>query len=251
MYLKRSGVTIAVLLGMTASLFGQTIQLQQRSYTAEFKIVRERTLADDSKSTEEVTEVRAQDAQRRIFISATTVPRDGDSSSITEVMVVDPVAREYFEWSVPGDHAVITMLPTLGELSRRCADKAVGARTADTPREVSRPKMVGLGKEMFMGVEARGSRESKTILVAGSGGMSPVIRTREIWLSVDPLLIVKAIIDDPGTERFTQELVRFDEYEPSPAIFRPPQGYEIVTRPADQAPCPPTLEPPLLKPPPW
>lgn len=240
-----------VLVGVATFLFGQTGQLQQHSYTAEFKVTRERTLADGSRSVQELTEVRAQDAQRRVFISATTKPKDADSSSITQVIVVDPTAHNSTSWTVPGDEAVVTMLPTLDELSRRCASQAGGSDTSGTPKMASRPKNVDLGKETIMGLEARRSRETKTIFVPDSNGSSQVTRTREIWLAAGPVLIVKAVISDPGIEKFKQELVRFDAYEPYPTIFQPPEGYKIVTRPADQAPCTLTVEPELLTPPPW
>jgi hypothetical protein len=252
--LKGRVVIVALSIAVAASLFAQTGGVQQNSYTAEFKVSRERTLADGSTDVERLTEVRARDSQHRLFISAATAPEAGRSPSVTQVLVFDSVARNYLSWSVPGDRVVITPLLDLDELSRICASKEpIGSRPS-APKAVSKPKNVDLGKDTIAGVEARGSREIKTIYVEGSSGLRKVTHTREVWTTTDPslgLFFVKIVIDDPGIEKFTEELDHFEPYEPYPTMFQPPQGYEIVSRPADQAPCPPVLEPDLLKPPAW
>jgi len=247
---KFDTTVIVAMIVLTLSSSAQPSQIQPRSYTAEFKVTKESVLADGSTGLEKIDEVRARDAQGRIMTSATT----GALSSITQVTVFDPIARTYMSWSAPGNLVVITPLPGMAQLLQNCAGKDGTANTPHARIGVSKPTHVDLGKATIAGVEARGSREKQTTLVVGAGGSSRVTRMREIWLATDPALgfwIVKMTIDDPGIEKFTKELVRFDQYEPYPTIFHPPQGYQIVSQQSNQAPCSAAVEPELLKPPPW
>jgi len=166
------------------------------------------------------------------------------------VTVLDPAARNYTSWSVPGNRAVITALPQAGEPPPTCEGKGGAPSAAGSPRMVSHPKYVDLGIDTIMGIEARGTREIRTTSIDGPNGPWPVISTRDIWWATDRSLgiwIVKVVIDNPETGKYTQELVSFDQNEPYSTLFQPPQNYEIVTQAADQAPCSFAVEPELLK----
>jgi len=91
-----------------------------------------------------------------------------------------------------------------------------------------------LGDRTIVGVEAHGTRLTRTIAAGEEGNQLPVVTTRETWNSDDLRLTLMSINDDPRTGRTTIEVEDFSRTEPDPSLFAPPEGYTVedATRPA-------------------
>jgi hypothetical protein len=200
-------------------------------YTAEFKNTRVQTLADGSTITHESTEVMARDAQGRTLTIHTS--EAGMESNVTQTSstVYDPATRTSTNWFTPGQRLIVTT--NSATQTNTCAANMV--RTAPQAQAVSdQPKPVNeeLGLQTFLGVEARGHRQTTTYPAGTLGNSDQLVRTYETWFSTTPGyagINVRQINDDPQIGRSVRELTKFTPGDPDPALFQPPDGYETVT----------------------
>jgi hypothetical protein len=80
-------------------------------------------------------------------------------------------------------------------------------------------------------------RTTETTPSGAVGNDAPLVRTHEVWTAKTIPLLVRSITDDPRTGKQTRELVEFNQGEPDPALFQPPEGYRIVTEEMHPVPC--------------
>jgi hypothetical protein len=232
-----------------------------QSYTAEFKITNVQTLANGTTITVESSMVQARDSQSRFMHSTTMTQQYGDHTPTTMVNVQDPVAGTQSSWDSRSRKARVTKLPPLEERhgcwqtsngsfrqtwgsspSSRPAGqsdaKGVSSISAPVlPPQPQRPKpvMEDLGTMTIDGVEARGQRWTTTTPAGAIGNDQPLVSTQEDWFAVGLGLNVRALRDDPQQGKHSTELVKLDQGEPEPALFQPPEGYEVVTD--EMVPC--------------
>jgi len=227
-----AGLALPVAGQVTRSRAGTTttrIAPAKTPYTAEFKTTNVQTLADGTTITHESTEVRAVDSQGRSMTSTTT-SASADHAPITQTSVFDPVARTLTRWASPGKRA--TVRPT-GE-GHGCSPIATEAdsgtsRPLPTPHE--RPRVEQLGTASVQGIEAHGTQTTTTIPAGAVGNDEPLVRTNETWTALTvglKGLVVREIVDDPRSGKWTRELTNIDQSEPDPAVFQPPAGYQIA-----------------------
>ena len=154
-----------------------------------------------------------------------------------EVSVSDPVAHCSFRWMEPwvapgNPTAIVTCMPrTLNRQHQNIyADMIVSE-----PREVNSFDMVErsepLGRRVFGDLNAVGVRSTRTRTNPQTGETLKL--ATEIWYSPDlkELLEMKEIPDSNAKASGSQipdfELRDVRRGEPSPALFYPPDGYEI------------------------
>ena len=192
-------------------------------YTAQYKTTNVALQTNGSTITHESTEVKAADSAGR-WMDATTRPAGpGSLTQVTHVDVADFVARTRSSWDVPGKLAIVTAMRP------KCS--------TPRPRPVKPPAEL-LGTQSIHGIEANGRRVTWNIPAGAAGNTVPSVRTSETWFAAAPglwTLLVRRISDSPRYKS-TTELVNVTRAEPDPAIFRPPQGYEIVNK--SEPPCP-------------
>jgi len=139
------------------------------------------------------------------------------------VDVADFVARTRSSWDLPGKVAtMIAMRPK---------------RSTPRPRPAKPPAEL-LGSQTIHGIEANARRVTWNRPAAASANAAPTVRTSGKWLAAAPglwTLLVRPITESPRYKS-TTELVNVTLTEPDPAMFRPPQGYEIVNK--SEPPCP-------------
>jgi hypothetical protein len=224
-------------------------------YTAEYKITREKTLADGSTITRESTEIVVLDSQGRRMTATTTIPLSGDQAPATHVSVFDPVARTNSNWSVPGQKATVMQMPVpviehtsgasygTSAALPSCLETATSSTLVSStyasgvPRE--KPTVEDLGTDTFYGVEAHGRRTTRTIPAGAIGNNEPLQRVDERWTACGFRdLLVRVVSDDPQTGKMTKELSGFNQSDPDIGVFQPPAGYEIVTKNAPASVCP-------------
>jgi hypothetical protein len=87
----------------------------------------------------------------------------------------------------------------------------------------------------ILGIEAHGTRYTTTTPAGEIGNDQPLVRTQEDWFAKGSGINVRNVTDDPQQGKHSMELVKLDQGEPDPALFQPPDGYEIVTE--EMVPC--------------
>ena len=205
------------------------VRAAKTPYTAEYKITHVQALADGTTITRESTEVKALDSQGRRMI-ATTVA-SGDQTPATHVMVYDPVARTQTTWRSPGKMAHVFKMST-PDAERTCSTFMRDDVAVVSGRK-SKLTSENLGTESIQGVEARGRRYTTTIPAGAAGNDAPLVSTSETWTALSVGLnglLVRDVRDDPRSGKTTRELTSLSQSDPDPAIFQPPEGYEIVTK---------------------
>lgn len=213
------------------------VTVAKTPYTADYRITQVQTLADGTTITRETTESTAVDSQGRRMTS-TTFAASVNQTQKTEFHVFDPVARSFTRWSSPGKRATVSQM---GEV-HGCegVTEPVHAHSLTTTTH-ERPRIEQLGVASIQGVEARGTRTT-TIIPAGEvGNDAPLVRTAEVWNAVAvglKGLLVREIADDPRSGKWDRELTSISQSDPDPAIFQPPDGYEIVKAGASDSGCP-------------
>jgi len=222
---------------------GNSAPAARLPYTAEFKITRVQTLVNGSTITHESTQVIALDSQGRRMTATTDVPLLGNQTPITRVSVMDPVARTNSSWTVPGQKATVIQMPAPGVSRTGCLTN-MQVRLPDNRTQPERPKPVieDLGTQTINGVEAHGRRFTTTTPAGAIGNDAPLVRTTETWTAIAPAslrgLFVREVSDDPQSGKYTRELTNFTQAEPDASVFQPPEGYEIVNKPAPSSVCP-------------
>ena len=80
------------------------------------------------------------------------------------------------------------------------------------------------------GIEARGSRQTRTIPPGEEGNELPLIVTNETWASRELGVTLVQITDNPRYGRNTFQVEELSRTEPDAAVFAPPAGYKIEAR---------------------
>jgi hypothetical protein len=240
-------------------------------YTAEFKITSEQTLANGTTIIRATREMDALDSQgRRLTMTATAATDVRPERSFYRVF--DPVARTNTNWTVPGERATVTPMPPIqkpGQSGQTCwstvASSGSGNSTiqpvtsrleapvgtsgigsagpSQSPRvetaKVEAPMEVreDLGMQTFEGVQAKGTRITRTTAVGAIGNDRPLVKTTETWRALSFGIIVHEVTDDPQMGKRTKEMTQFSSREPYTASFQPPEGYEILTQEMHEIPC--------------
>jgi hypothetical protein len=210
-------------------------------YTVEYSITRVQMLADGTTITHESSESEALDSQGR-RMTATTFERESENHTPrTHVFVFDPVARTHTVWTVPGKRATVWAESEPGT-SHTCAAREPEAEVHSQPMQVhEKPVIEKLGTATIEGIEARGERITRTIPAGSQGNDAPLVRTEEIWRAIPAGLgqmTLRNITDDPRYGKTTREVKSLTQGDPDPALFQPPEGYEIVNQSPAEITCP-------------
>jgi hypothetical protein len=116
-------------------------------------------------------------------------------------------------------------------------DAHVTSGTETTPARHA-PKREDLGTTTIQGVEAHGWRYTRTTPVGEVGNDQPLVNTQEVWTSPELGQVVRSVRSDPRAGTTTKELVSLDLGEPDPALFQPPEGYEMHSSEMHAVTCP-------------
>jgi hypothetical protein len=249
-------LAVIAIAGFAVQAFGQIgaprpkpsqAQWRLQAYTAEFKDTRVQTLANGTTITREISTTQAKDSQGRFF-TATTQQRDGQAS-ITRSHVDDPVAGTSTDWDSQGKKATVVKLPP--DVQRRgCWTSPAGHQTIDygprsqdlppplvpaSPSQHEKPVYEDLGTTTILGIQAQGRRSTITTPAGAVGNDQPLVITTENWMAKGYPFSLRHLRDDPRQGKEDRELVKLDQGEPDPALFQPPEGYEVVTD--EMVPC--------------
>ena len=218
------------------------------AYTAEFKITRVQTLANGTTITHESTELWAIDSSGR-YVRSTI---DGAPVQSTQVFVHDPVASTNTSWNSRTKKAEVTKQPPedqqhgcwgneAGTVRSKSGSSQPASIAAQPGPEPVREQIATehLGTTSIQGYEAAGHRTSTTIPAGQVGNDQPIVTSEETWWSkgLGFSLVLRSVRDDPRTGTETREIVSLTLGEPDPALFRPPEGYEVEIIELHQVTC--------------
>lgn len=235
---------LALVAGLALPIFGQRATSTPRSpkrpqvpFTAEYKIIIVKTLANGTTITLESTQMRVADSQGRTLVSNTDFVASRERKRTTYVGVSDPVAGTHTSWNSPGVRATVTMLDPPHQTGQSdcfifyatATDSTMAAPTdtgaAEPARGVvgklagitmtssSRPAAMSakqekssfntvvedLGTATIQGVEARGKRITRTTPAGAVGNDQPLVNTEETWTATGDMP------DDPVVRRVSDD----------------------------------------------
>jgi hypothetical protein len=98
-----------------------------------------------------------------------------------------------------------------------------------------------LGKQMIEGVEAEGTRTTRTIPAGEIGNDRPIEIVSERWYSPELQLVVMTRHSDPRSGETTYKLTNINRIEPAKSLFEVPPGFtvkEMQFGPPNVAPLP-------------
>jgi hypothetical protein len=222
-------------------------------YTAEFKTTTVQALANGTTITRQSTQTEARDSAGRYMRIATQETRTLDGQQWTHGYVDDPVALTNTNWDSNTKKATVLHLPAKEEQKGCWTNNAGTFRTAYGGQSLApspamhlaeahtqaRPSTENLGTTTIQGVEATGRRTTTTIPSGQAGNDQPIVITHETWMSrgLGFGLVLRYVTDDPRSGVTTREVTNLTQGEPDPALFQPPDGYEVKTEELHQVAC--------------
>ena len=155
--------------------------------------------------------------------------------------------REETTWSEPdgqGSRTVVTISDPLANVVRRLnpqrktySENALGQPRAGRPgvRGARGQRMHGdfdaakedLGAQTINGVQAAGTRVTRTIAAGAVGNDQPLQIVRETWVSSELKVPVMIKVTDPRFGTTTAQLTAITRAEPDAALFQTPADYTV------------------------
>lgn len=244
-------------IGIQAAMAGPMAAVTGAPYSAEAVTERVQTLADGNRIVQNTSNTVARDGQgrlRRDESLAMALPGEKDHAPKLQT-IDDPVAGVHWTLDPQNKTAVkmimprnrhampagaIPAMPLLPALPAAGPDKtwfyATGApgspihlqtmtaRKADDEKNVTR---TDLGTQTIEGVEAKGTRITRTLPAGDVGNEQPIVITTETWYSPDLKVLVMSKADDPRMGTTTYKLTNIQRGEPLPTLFEVPSDYTV------------------------
>ena len=231
----------------------------QQPYTAEFKITSVQTLVDGTTITHESTEISARDSQyRSVTTTSEQTPDLAGQPPRTFTHAWDPVERTNSNWDSRSKKARVMVEPPAdqahgcwtndaktvtttygGPRPSKAATNGTSSSDGGSPVPAPRPKPQeeDLGTTTIQGIEVHERRQTTTIQVGEIGNDRPIVMVSEYWASPSLGITLREIHENPREGTHTRELVSISLEEPDPALFQPPEGYEVTRDVMHQIPC--------------
>jgi hypothetical protein len=175
------------------------------------------------------------DSMGRVRTEMTVAPRQepgqtGTQPSRTIVNIHDPVAGVSRELNVQAKTARETPLPT--NRGRGGNGPGPGNRGPNPALRTagSDPNVVteALAMQTINGVQATGTRVTRTIPAGQIGNAQPIAIVHEMWMSADLKVPVMVKTSDPRFGTTTTQLTNITRSEPDPALFQAPSDYTVT-----------------------
>jgi hypothetical protein len=158
-------------------------------------------------------------------------PTNGQATARTPRTIVnihDPVAGVSRELDTQAKTAREVPLP--GTRGRGGNNAAPGPRGAMAAARTPDPNVAteSLSMQTINGVQATGTRVTRTIPAGQIGNAQPIQIVRETWMSVDLKTAVMVKTSDPRTGTTITQLTNITRSEPDPALFQVPADYTLA-----------------------
>jgi hypothetical protein len=247
--------------GVMFGLQDEATVVKSEPYQAQAVTEMKQTLADGSHIDQTTTANVARDSDGRTvrIQKLTTIgpwrssgSSQGDSQTLTTIF--DPVSKEHIDFTSDTKVAHVVTMPSLppltppgpagaeGAFAMAYAGSAAGAgeavtvqaRTAIPLRTVAplanngaQPKTESLGTRTIEGIQATGTRTTKTIPAGTIGNDKDLIITHETWFSPELKLVIQSTQDDPRFGQTTYTLKNIQQGQPDETLFQIPADYKV------------------------
>ena len=211
-------------------LMGKTVT--GAPYSAQIVIQRSETLSDGTHITQQSTGAVYRDSAGRVRREM-SMPALGSLTGSGEaprgVFISDPVAG--YHYVLHADTLTADRMP-IPAGSGGFAGKERGPRGRRNGEQVVKES---LGTQMIEGVQAEGTRITKTIPVGAIGNDKAIQIVTERWYSPDLQVVVMVKHSDPWMGESTMRLTNLSRTEPAASLFAVPANYTVNDRPAPPA----------------
>jgi hypothetical protein len=199
-------------------------------FTATFSTKTSQTLADGNHIQRSTTGTLARDSQGRTRRDMTLsgigpLATSGNPKQVS--MINDPVAGNHY--ILEPETKTARQLGMHGGKGKSKNHKhghmGGGARDkwADDPNVTT----TSLGTQTISGVQAEGTRTTRTIPAGAMGNEKPIVITFERWYSADLQTAVKTTRSDPRMGETVMQLTEIKRAEPDATLFQVPADYTI------------------------
>lgn len=221
--------------GFEAGLFGKTVT--GAPFTADVSTETTEVLGDGNRIDNKTTGTLARDSEGRTRRDLTLPLIGGYSTSgngngpAHAVVINDPVAGASYVLNEDRKQARKTRL--LNNVFRGNAN-----RNPDSAPRPNSPNVTteSLGTQLIGGIQADGTRTTRTIPAGQIGNERPIQVVVERWYSPDLQMDVLIKRSDPRGGTTVFQVTNVVRAEPDPSVFQVPSGYTIVNGPGGSGP---------------
>ena len=210
--------------GFEAGFGGKTVT--NAPFTATFSTQTSQTLSDGNQIQRNTTGTIARDSQgrtRRDLTLSAIGPWTASGKAAPHVVIInDPVASVQYILDTNRKIARKISPPPANWRGPNGAAQSNGAQK--TPKDQA---VVDLGTQFMAGVNAQGTRTTRTIPAGSIGNAQALTITTERWLSPDLQTVVLTKRTDPRTGSALFQLTNIVRHEPAPALFQVPADYTV------------------------
>ena len=235
-------------IGITTAIAGPMPAVPGAPYTAEAVTEHTQILADGNRIHQTITSEVARDSQGRVRREE-SLP--GLANAPHLILIDDPVAGVH--WTLNPANKTASQLPV------RMADKVILDTAQASAQKMDAEKMAlsgdgpqvavavagggpllkeaagagetvktDLGSQTVEGVQAQGTRLTRTIPAGQVGNDQAIVITTETWKSPDLKVLVMSKTSDPRMGDTTYRLTNIVRGEPDPALFQVPSDYTTI-----------------------
>jgi hypothetical protein len=112
-------------------------------------------------------------------------------------------------------------------LWRERGDRNGGPRSPRGQRQQNNVSTLSLGTQTINGVQAEGTRTTRTIPAGAIGNANPIVITNERWYSSELQTVVMSKRSDPFQGETTFQLTNIQRQEPEASLFQVPSDYAV------------------------
>jgi hypothetical protein len=182
-------------------------------------------LADGTTISHEGHHEVARDAEGRVRVQLRMGKNQNGEAESAMVFVLDPVAHTLTTWTTgPKANKTASVVKLPAQRKSRAAQARV---EGDSTRPQPIVTTENLGMQTVQGLQVSDVRTTTIVPAGRSGNDAPITKTQEVWTSPELKLVMKEQWNDPRSGERTIELDNFSQAEPDPALFHPPQGYQV------------------------
>lgn len=209
-------------IGFEAGLGGKTVT--GAPFTATISVQRSQTLSDGNQINRTTTGTIARDSQGRVRREM-TLPAIGAFATTSEgaphvIFINDVVAGT--QYILEPDRKIAHQV----RLERRGGRFRVQNNAAPSADD-GKGTTASLGTQTISGVEAQGTRYTRTIPTGQIGNEKPIVITTERWYSPDLQMYVMTKTTDPMRGDSVRQLTNIRMGEPDPSLFQVPPDYTL------------------------
>ncbi len=209
-------------------------------------VTRDTTLADGNHiHTQNQTKIyRDADGRVRREVSFELATPETGAATRSMVIITDPVAGKRYVLNPQNKTAHVMPLrpPKNGQGPPPPPDGEAGVKWVG--RDSGNVNREQLGSKTVNGLQAEGTRVTRTIPAGQIGNEKPIEVVTERWYSTDLQLPLTTVHNDPMMGTVTTNLTNISHAAPDPSLFQVPSDYKTETgRPGDALYMPKNVKP--------